>query len=420
MKKYRKYLVYTLLFLTGIGFYLFLERRGNDPAKPAATSTGPVEITSKTPGAQTVIDGAGPYPIPHKQRLSAGSHTVTIEADGYESKDTQIQVAGGNEVITVSLDLPPISNILSFFPMITENGAISAAGNADFTYYAIRNQIMDVKKFTMKTRFPSPIQRAIWSPSGYGLFRTGDGWYYFIPPVRHAKTDLQGDPLYLSDSGKQAITVSNSVFQLEDLATKSVTKIVDLPPGAQAVSGVPDPKGAFGIVVLRQAGSHAVALINYTQNSITAIASAVTAEPSVAISEDGTKVIYTTDTEVKSYLPVTGVAGTSYTINNLSGRTKVATLSRGFVILEPDKRRDTNEDITAVYSVFPPAPGKVFNIYDFVMINRLDTAFTPVHVRGYGVIVAEKNGPLWYLGDPVHLPLSIFERSLPADIYKSH
>lgn len=410
-----------LLFLFGIGAYLVFERASSgSTATVGATPNAPVEITSKTPGARVFIDGEGPFPLPYKDQLAIGAHELEFDAEGYESQHADIVVEDSKQVSIATADLQPLSNVLSFFPLITEPGVIAVVGNQQFTYYAIRDQIQDSKRFIMKAKFPGPIQKTLWNSSGYGLFLTSDGWHYYRPPVRHTKIDLPGEPLYVFESGKQSLSVIAQTFQYVDLETTSVTPITAVPPGAQALFGSPDPRDAYGIVVLKQGNTHSVQLINYSDKSLTLLEESIVVRPSVAISEDGTKVLYTTDTQAKSYITLSGTHGPSYAVNNTTGAAMVVTSSQGFIIFEPDTRKTNGEEIMAIYSVNPPSPSKTFALYDIVIPQRIDPAFHPTHIKGYGAIVAEKNGPLWYLGDPVNLPLSIFERSLPADIYKGH
>jgi hypothetical protein len=65
------------------------------PSAPARGGTGTVAITTGTEGATVFVDGTRLGPAPRRAELSAGSHRVRVEKEGFETFEREVHVVPG-------------------------------------------------------------------------------------------------------------------------------------------------------------------------------------------------------------------------------------------------------------------------------------------------------------------------------------
>lgn len=106
---------------------------------PPASGTGTLSVITAPPGAEVYVDdvlrGASPVTVPG---LSAGSHTLRLERDGYQAMVVPIDITGG-KTTDYSTSLIPLSGGMGMLPLI--GGAVViialAAGGA---YLYVKNK----------------------------------------------------------------------------------------------------------------------------------------------------------------------------------------------------------------------------------------------------------------------------------------
>jgi len=78
------------------------------PAAPAPASTGVVEITAGVDGATVFVDRREVGPAPQQVDLGAGSHSVRVEKEGFQTFELEVHVVPGRTLeIEARLDVVP-------------------------------------------------------------------------------------------------------------------------------------------------------------------------------------------------------------------------------------------------------------------------------------------------------------------------
>jgi hypothetical protein len=114
-----------------------------DTAQNAAIlpGTGTLSVTTNPAGAQVYIDnvlqGASPATVP---ALSAGSHTLRLERDGYQNMTLPVMVNDGT-VTAFSTTLAPVSGGIAIVPVIALTAiTLATAGAGIYLYKTQRRQ----------------------------------------------------------------------------------------------------------------------------------------------------------------------------------------------------------------------------------------------------------------------------------------
>ncbi len=377
-----------------------------------------VEIASPVAGAKLYIDKDGPHSLPYTTNLPPGTYHLDIDAPGYASVEQSLTVSASDQPIVVKPAFVPESSTLSLFPLLTEPGAILAGGDGQHAYYAIGNQIREIKTYRMKTAFPADIEKGFWLPDGKGLFLAGSNWYIFTPPLKQEAVVVPGEPLGLLSDGRIYVRLQDKLG-LYSIENESFADAGISPTGTIKKTAL-DPKNGYAVLSIQNGSSYAVLLHEFSKKSVVPLRENIPFLPSAAISGDGSFVAFTDTVGVETYIVSNRSFGPAYSMVSAGGSVVVAPAKKGFILMDPTVVRGSDEPTIEISGINPPDTQKVFHLYSIVVPGGLDVFFTPSYVPEYGLFLAEKDGPLWFLGDPVNLPPSVFERSLPPDIYKGH
>lgn len=402
-----------VVFLSGYFFFLRLPKAS--PLKPGTTRLSIAAMPSIT---QAYIDEVGPYPLPYTQSIPFGDHEIEFIAEGYTAKIIHI-TPKTSQPITISETLEITTRpTLSFLPLVTEPTASSIGGSKTTVYYTIGNEIREVKSKLLRARLPGSIKFSSWASTGVGIIQTAQGSYLFTPPLGIKKLPFSPTRAFIAPRGDFVLYQEGNVVKRYQFTTGETEVVFQTPSNNDILFSTMDNDETTVIFLAKTLGGAALAKFSFSSKLYTVLKSNLPLNSSIAINTNGTFVAFTTNTSVELYrLPLFTLIA-SYP-KETTGETLAIWDNDSFKLFEKTTLPITNVPITQVSEIFPQSNKKEFIAFDAPIKNRIDLSVPPISLPGGGIVLSEKSGPLWYLGDTSNLPKSLFDESLPQSLQEA-
>jgi hypothetical protein len=383
-----------------LGVYLQLSHGG----APAVSQKNKAQlaVSATIGGASAYIDGQGPYALPHTEYVDIGEHEIEVTAEGYVPDVQTVRVGAVDKQYTVSVTLQPTQVGLSFVPVVSQKPAVAVFGTNETVYYAIGDEIRNIKTQQLQARFRSSVTGVFPLSGGAAGVSYANGGSVFVPPYGIRPLPPQTTILGASSDGGGLFVLSGKSVSFLSLDAK-ITRLYDVPAGATIIHAAGDIQQKVGILTSTEGNGYAI-YVSRAGGPPVRLLSNIKVPPAVSVNQSASVYFVSTGTDYRAY-SFSGQA--LFTLPNSSGLAgPVAPFREGFLTFERETL-DTGQVISRGYYLSVNTKQKTALITDAPISARISVSAPIGSINESTFAVIDGAGGIWILGDLSTLPPSI-------------